>query len=99
MLQAAKRSKKKSTSKAAATADSAAAGEDVYNVPEEFDPAVLGQPDFSSREDAERTMANLFVKRWWDLWEQVGHLHPCLPLLQYIWGYRACNTPLLHWSM
>ena len=75
-LPAAKRSKKKSTAKAAATAEAAAeaaaAGDDIYIVPEDFDAAVLGQPDFSSMADAERTLADLFVKRWWDLREQVG---------------------------
>lgn len=74
-LPAAKRSKKKSTAKAAATAEAAAeaaaAGDDIYIVPEDFDAAVLGQPDFSSMADAERTLADLFVKRWWDLREQV----------------------------
>ena len=77
LLTTAKRSKKKSVSKAAAKAEAAAeaaagAGEDTYTVPEGFDPAVLGQPDFSSTADAERTLADLFVKRWWDLREQVG---------------------------
>ena len=76
-----KRSKKKSTSKAAAKAEAAAAaaaagggGDDMYTVPEDFDPAVLGQPDFSTSADAERTLADLFVKRWWDLREAVGVL-------------------------
>lgn len=77
LLPTAKRSKKKSASKAAATdeaaADGAAGGDDdIYIVPEDFDPVVLGQPDFSSTADAERTLADLFVKRWWDLREQVG---------------------------
>lgn len=80
LLATAKRSKKKSTSKAAAKAEAAAAeaagggvaDEDTYTVPEDFDPAVLGQPNFSSTADAEQTLADLFVKRWWDLREQVG---------------------------
>lgn len=93
MLQAAKRSKKKPTSKAAAKAESAAAGDDdIYIVPEDFDPAVLGQPDFSSKADAERTMADLFVKRWWDLREQVGQTPPCFPAL------LACFAAAEEWS-
>ena len=77
-----KRSKKKSTSKAAAKAEAAAetaaaaadGGDDTYTVPEDFDSAVLGQPDFSTTADAERTLGDVFVKRWWDLREQVGVL-------------------------
>lgn len=78
LLPTAKRSKKKSASlKAGAKVDPAADGggggdDDMYIVPEDFDPVVLGQPDFSSTADAERTLADLFVKRWWDLREQVG---------------------------
>ena len=50
-------------------------------MPEDFDPAVLGQPDIASKADAERTMADLFVKRWWDLREQVQ-----LCLLNHCWA-------------
>lgn len=80
-LTAAKRSRKKSTSKVAPKAEAAAeataaagggGGDDTYTVPEGFEPSVLGQPDFSTAADAERTLADLFVKRWWDLREQVG---------------------------
>lgn len=79
---AAKRSQKKSTSKVAPKAEAAAeatpaaggggGGDDTYTVPEGFEPSVLGQPEFSTNADAERTLADLFVKRWWDLREQVG---------------------------
>lgn len=92
MLQAAKRSRKKSTSKTAAKAESGAAGDDIYIVPEDFDPAVLGQPDFSSKADAERTMADLFVKRWWDLREQVGQLPRSLPALHALQQLRNSQT-------
>lgn len=68
---ASKRSKKRAAKDEAVAEAADGAGEDIYIVPAEFDPAVLGQPDFSSKEDAERTMADLFVKRWWALREQV----------------------------
>ena len=86
----AKRSKKKSESNAAGKAEAAAeaaaaaaAGDDTYTVPEDFDPAVLGQPDLSTTADAERTLASLFVKRWWDLREQVGMLRTTLRTVGY----------------
>ena len=60
-----KRSKKQSAPQAAE------AGSDTYKVPEGFDATELGQPDFSSKAEAERTLADLFVKRWWSLREQV----------------------------
>ena len=67
----------KTTSKATKAAAAAAVADETYTVPEDFEAAVLGQPDFSSKADAERTMADLFVKRWWDLREQV---QVCLPV-------------------
>lgn len=104
-LPAVKRSKKKSTSRAGAKAEAGGASDDIYIVPEDFDPAVLGQPDFSSREEAERAMADLFVKRWWDLREQVGHCPPnpipfgkaALPLLAWFAAYwvQRLHTLLL----
>ena len=57
---------------ASATAAAAAASADtVYEVPADFDPAVLGEPDFSSQASGEKTLAVMFVRRWWELRDKV----------------------------
>lgn len=56
----------------AAAGAAAAAGEAVYKVPADFDPAVLGEPDFSSQAAGERTLGALFLKRWLDLRDQAS---------------------------
>ena len=50
----------------------AASADAVYEVPADFDPCVLGQPDFGSKDAGEKTLAVLFVRRWWELRDQVG---------------------------
>lgn len=42
-----------------------------YQVPADFDTAQLGQPDFSSKQMAERSLPAVFLKRWLELRDQV----------------------------
>lgn len=69
-VQAGLTSRKKASSKQSAAAE-AEATEERYEVPADFDAAVLGAPDFSSKGMADKTMAALFLKRWWELRSQV----------------------------
>ena len=74
IVQAGLKPTKKASSRQSAAAEAEAA-EERYEVPADFDAAVLGTPDFSSKGMAEKTMAALFLKRWWDLRSKVTQQH------------------------
>ncbi len=79
VLKTAKKGSKRASSAAAAGEEgdggTAAASDVAYEVPPDFDPALLGAPDFTSKASAEKSMAAVFLKRWWDLRDQVMLLH------------------------
>lgn len=74
VVQAGLKSAKKASSRQSAATEAAAA-EERYEVPADFDAAVLGTPDFSSKGMAEKTMSALFLKRWWELRSKVMRQH------------------------
>ena len=55
----------------AADADGATATKAPFQVPADFGAAQLGEPDFSSKQMAERSLPALFLRRWLHLREQV----------------------------
>ncbi len=73
-VQAGLKPAKKASSRQSAAAEAEAA-EERYEVPADFDAAVLGTPDFSSKGMGEKTMAVLFLKRWWELRSKVMQQH------------------------
>ena len=74
VVQAGLKPAKKASSRQPAAAEAEAA-EEMYEVPADFDAAVLGTPDFSSKGMGEKTMAALFLKRWWELQSKVTQQH------------------------
>ncbi len=74
VVQAGLKPAKKASSRQSAAAEAEAA-EEMYEVPADFDAAVLGTPDFSSKGMGEKTMAALFLKRWWELRSKVTQQH------------------------
>ncbi len=74
VVQAGLTSTKRASSRQSAAAEAEAA-EERYEVPADFDAAVLGTPDFSSKGMAEKTLAALFLKRWWELRSKVMQQH------------------------
>ncbi|KAL0042386.1 hypothetical protein WJX77_010878 [Trebouxia sp. C0004] len=90
--QAGLRPAKKASSKQSAAAEAEAA-EERYEVPADFDAAVLGTPDFSSTGMAEKTMAALFLKRWWELRSKDPEaVHETYKKGQHLRGVDAANA-------
>ncbi|KAA6429373.1 MAG: hypothetical protein FRX49_00767 [Trebouxia sp. A1-2] len=90
--QAGLKSAKKASSRQSAATEAAAA-EERYEVPADFDAAVLGTPDFSSKGMAEKTMSALFLKRWWELRSKDAEaVHETYKKGQHLKGVDAANA-------
>ncbi|DBA85227.1 TPA: hypothetical protein ACH3X2_005930 [Trebouxia sp. C0005] len=91
-LEAGLKSAKKASSRQSAATEAAAA-EERYEVPADFDAAVLGTPDFSSKGMAEKTMSALFLKRWWELRSKDAEaVHETYKKGQHLKGVDAANA-------
>ena len=73
----------------------AAPAREAYQVPADFDAAQLGQPDFSSKQMAERSLPAVFLKRWLDLRDQVYNSGGCYTCIAIRALHMYCYTQMM----